>query len=83
MTINILLAIAAFWFGWWIRVIWTSLAELRNADADLRAVDAKLIDRVQAVEVLVAGNYVTRNEFGVLFHKLDNIEAKIDKKADK
>lgn len=62
------------------RTMWTSLNELRSADA-------RLADKVQAIEVLVAGNYVTKNDLNILtealFKKLDRIEQKVDGKADR
>lgn len=80
MTINILLALVAFLGGWWMKAMWSSLNELRSADS-------RLAEKVQSIEVLVAGNYVTKNELSeltrALFHKLDRIEGKIDNKADK
>lgn len=58
-----------------------------QATKDLQRADAELAKRVGEIEVLVAGNYVTRQEFDrvidKLFNKLDNIEMKLDKKADK
>lgn len=58
-----------------------------QATKDLQRADAELTKRVSEIEVLVAGNYVTRQEFDrvidKLFAKLDHIEMKIDKKADK
>lgn len=80
MTINILLSLVAFLGGWWMRTMWASLNELRSADS-------KLTDKVQAIEVLVAGNYVTKSDFNTLaealFNKLDRIESKVDHKMDK
>jgi len=53
----------------------------------LERTDDMIIEKVNRVEVLVAGEYVRREEFqdGIqrLFSKLDQIEAKIDQKADK
>ena len=55
--------------------------------AALQKADEELTEKVNRIEVLVAGEYVKRDEFqGALtrlFQKLDNIENKIDKKADK
>ena len=54
---------------------------------DLQATDKSITDKVAAIEVLVAGDYVKKDEFTskieALFTKLDKIEDKIDKKADK
>ncbi len=77
---NIVLGLAGTLGGWWLKVMWDSLKELQSADR-------KMVDKVSRIEVLVAGNYVKREEFDRalerLFDKLDNIEIKIDAKADK
>lgn len=48
---------------------------------------AKLAERVQSIDVLVAGTYVKRDDLDklstALFTKLDRIEAKVDQKVDK
>jgi len=53
------------------------------AHKDLQATDKELADKVSKMEVLVAGQYITRQEFdrGIqrIFEKLDHIEAKIQK----
>lgn len=58
-----------------------------QATKDLQREDQELAKRVGEIEVLVAGNYVTRQEFDraidKLFAKLDAIEMKLDKKADR
>ena len=60
--------------------MWNSMNELRSADA-------RLAEKVQAIEVLVAGNYVTKTDLNVLtealFKKLDRIEQKVDGKVDR
>lgn len=77
---NIALGLAAFLGGWWMKVMWQSLK-------DLQAADSKLADKVAAIEVLVAGEYVKRDSFDKvateIFRKLDRIDEKLDKKADK
>lgn len=66
--------------GFLLHAVWEATKELQRADAEL----AK---RVGEIEVLVAGNYVTRQEFeraiDKLFLKLEAIEMKLDKKADR
>jgi len=66
--------------GWFMRIIWDSLNKLQDADKDLA-------EKLGKIEVLVAGEYVKKDEFNVvmlrLFEKLDHIESKIDNKADK
>jgi len=59
---------------------WNAIKELQNDDKVLH-------QKIAEVEVLVAGMYVKKSEFDAsvtaLFKKLDRIEDKIDKKADK
>jgi len=78
--INAALAIAGFLGGFWMKVMWDSLRELRQADESLT-------NKVQAIEVLVAGMYVKRDDMEklttALFSKLDRIEAKVDTKVGK
>ena len=66
--------------GWFLRVAWDSLSKLQQQDRELA-------DKVARIEVLVAGEYVKKEDFERvierLFDKLDHIEIKIDNKADK
>jgi hypothetical protein len=66
--------------GWWLNNIWGSVNELRRADRELA-------DKVASIEVLVAGEYVTRNEFNnvmsQVFNKLDRIMDAVSKKVDR
>lgn len=66
--------------GWVMRVIWDNLK-------DLRTQDNALAEKVSRIEVLVAGEYVKKDEFERavqrLFDKLEHIEMKIDRKVDK
>ena len=66
--------------GFLLHSVWEAVKDLQKADTELTK-------RVSEIEVLVAGNYVTRQEFAntvdALFRKLDKIEEKIDKKADR
>lgn len=58
-----------------------------QAVKDLQAADKELIAKVNEIEVLVSGDYLKKTDFNetikALFAKLDKIEDKIDKKADK
>ena len=67
-------------FGWFLRVSWDALNTLQQQDRELA-------DKVARIEVLVAGEYVKKEDFERvierLFDKLDHIEIKIDNKADK
>lgn len=77
---NIALAIISGLFGMVIQGLRDSMRSLQKADGELA-------DKVQAIEVLVAGTYVKRDDMdklgSALFAKLDKIESKIDQKADK
>lgn len=77
---NIVLSLVAFLGGW-------VLNSLRDSIKALQRTDSELADKVQHIEVLVAGTYVKRDDLDrlatALFNKLDKIELKIDGKADK
>jgi hypothetical protein len=78
--INALIAVVGSAFGWILKVIWDAVKELQAADD-------QLIEKVNRIEVLVAGEYVRREDFRAdmdrLFDKLDAIDKKLDSKADK
>ncbi len=63
------------------------LNNIRDAVKELRTQDKALTDKVQRIEVMVAGNYVKREDIDKLsdaiFKKLDRIESKLEGKADK
>ena len=77
---NIALGLVAFLGGWVLNSLRESISVLHDADS-------LLADKVQSIEVLVAGHYVKRDDMDklavALFAKLDKIEAKLDNKADK
>ena len=66
--------------GFITKAIWDAVKDLQQSDKDLA-------DKVSRIEVLVAGEYVKKDEFNSImmriFEKLDHIEAKIDSKQDK
>jgi len=66
--------------GFLLNAVWQSVK-------DLQAGDKELATKISEIEILVAGAYVKKDEFSnsvaALFTKLDRIEDKIDKKADK
>ena len=78
--INVAIGLAGGLGGWILNNLKSSIDELRKADM-------ALTDKVQHIEVLVAGTYVKRDDMdklgSALFAKLDKIEAKLDGKADK
>ena len=78
--INAIIGIVGAGAGWWMKTMWESLRELQRADTSL-------VEKIDAIEVLVAGQYVRRDEveklFSAVFVKLDRIEEKLSGKADK
>lgn len=78
--INIAIGLVGALGGWVLNNLKSSIDELRKQDS-------LLADKVQHIEVLVAGTYVKRDDMdklgSALFAKLDKIEAKLDGKADK
>lgn len=77
---NIAVGLIAFLGGWVLNNLKSSIEGLQKADSDLTA-------KVQSIEVLVAGQYVKRDDLDkltvALFAKLDKIDAKLDGKADR
>jgi CHASE3 domain sensor protein len=77
---NIVVGIAGFLGGW-------ILNGLRDSLKSLQAADESLTEKVQAIEVLVAGQYVKREDFSevsrAIFMKLYKIYDRLDTKAYK
>lgn len=67
-------------FGIIVKALWDSYKELKRTDKELA-------DKVSSIEVLVAGQYVKREDFqnvtAEIFRKLDKILDKLDQKVDK
>lgn len=78
--INWLLAGFGALIGFLLNNLWQAVKDLQKADAELS-------DKVAAIEVLVAGEYVKGDRFDkavdAIFRKLDKIEDKLDGKVDK
>lgn len=78
--INLAIAIVGVLGGW-------VLNNISNSIRTLQEQDIHLAEKVQDIEVLVAGAYVKRDEMQemtkAIFKKLDRIESKLDLKADK
>lgn len=82
--INVLIGLVGGMGGW-------ILNNLSKTVDDLQKQDMELADKVQRIELLVAGTYVKRDELDKqiehlsreIFKRLDRIETKIDGKADK
>lgn len=66
--------------GFLMKTMWDAVKDLQQSDKELA-------DKVSRIEILVAGEYVKKDEFNSImlriFEKLDHIEEKIDKKVDR
>jgi uncharacterized membrane protein YeaQ/YmgE (transglycosylase-associated protein family) len=84
MLFNIAVGLAGAFAGFFLNAVWGALKELRDADDRLAA-------KVGSIEVLVAGQYVKRDEVNErfeaiaaeVFRRLDRIEQKLDGKVDR
>ena len=64
-------------------VIGIFIKSMLDSIKDLQKSDKEMADRVGSIEVLVAGTYVNRDELRELMRKLEQIDAKLDRKANK
>ena len=66
--------------GWILNTVWNAVKELQKADKELA-------EKVGDIEVLVAGRYVTREDFNQVlnqvFTKLDTIRDMLAQKVDR
>jgi CHASE3 domain sensor protein len=80
IAFNIAVALVGALGGYVLKSISSRLESLQKADNDLT-------EKVQKIEVLVAGEYVKHTDLeklsNALFAKLDKISDKLDSKADK
>ena len=78
--INTAIALVGFLGGWILKVIWEGVK-------DLQVVDKLLTEKVNTIEILIAGNYMSKQDFdkiaAAIFAKLDKIDDKLDRKVDK
>jgi len=79
-VVNTLFGLVSALLGWGLKVIWDSLRQLQETDKELA-------DKVSQIEVLVAGRYVTREEFtsvvNRLFQRLDLVLEALSHKEDR
>lgn len=78
--VNVSLGAISFLGGWVVKNLQETMKSLQDADE-------RLAHKVQSIEVLVAGQYIKREDFErtveALFAKLDKIEGKLDMKANR
>jgi hypothetical protein len=77
---NIVLGGFSFLAGFLLNNIWQEMKSLQETDR-------KTIDRINSMEVLVAGQYISKQDFthtmDKVFIKLDEISQTLTKKADR
>lgn len=77
---NILVTLCGLMGGYVLKSIHATLANMLREQRDLA-------NKLQAIEVLVAGEYVRKDEFtrvaDALFARFDRIESKLDNKEDR
>lgn len=73
--------------GLGITLLLSEFREIRQFQRDREQFEREITARVSQVELLVAGDYVKKDEFvrvgDAIFRKLDSIADKLDKKQDK
>ena len=66
--------------GFILKSIWDAVKELQRADTSL-------VEKVSSIEILIAGDYIKKEDFNslsnIIFLKLDKIMEKLDSKVDK
>jgi hypothetical protein len=79
-VINLIISGVGGVLGWLLRIVWETQKQMQIENRELA-------EKVNSIEVLVAGQYVRRDELaGVLTRidgKLDAISTKLDRKVDK
>lgn len=77
---NVVIGLASGLGGFILKLIWDAIKDVQKADTAMAS-------DMTSLKVLVAGNYVTRNEYkddmGSVKAALQRIEDKLDSKADK
>lgn len=79
-VINIAIGLIFSVSGWVLKSIWDALKALQ-------IMDTQMADKVNAIELLVAGQYMRKDDFDrfctAIFVKLDKILDKVDNKVDR
>lgn len=80
VVFNVLITFCAMLGGYVLKSVQMTLAAMLREQKELAA-------KLQAVELLVAGEYVRKDEFArfadAIFEKLDKIDTKLDHKEDR
>lgn len=68
---NLLLGLIAFLGGWWMKAIWNAIKKLE--DTDLR-----MLTKISSIEVIIAGQYVKKQEVDDMLNKISQKLSKIE-----
>ena len=67
---NVIFSVVGILMGWCLKVIWSTMSELRDSDKEM-------MEKMSRIEVLVAGSYVKREDYQKtmerLFERLDDL----------
>ncbi len=80
LLFNIAVGIAAFFGGFILNAIWQRLDKLERTDSNLTS---KINDMNVAVATMTAHRFEDSRKLDAIFDKLDKIDEKLDRKADK
>lgn len=60
---NVVFSVAGVLMGWCLKVIWSTMSELRDSDKEM-------MEKMSRIEVLVAGSYVKREDYQKTMERL-------------
>lgn len=60
---NVVFSVAGVLMGWCLKVIWSTMSELRDSDKEM-------MEKMSRIEVLVAGGYVKREDYQKTMERL-------------
>lgn len=68
---NLLLGLVAFLGGWWMKIIWGAIKKLEDTDLQMLA-------KISSIEVIIAGQYVKKQEVDDMLNKINQKLSKIE-----
>jgi len=73
---DVAIGIAAFFIAIWVKSLEHSIKSLHDQDE-------RLTEKVEAIRILIAGEYVKRTELGEIFKRFEDALHRIEEKIDK
>lgn len=68
---NLLLGLVAFLGGWWMKAIWSAIKKLEDTDS-------QMLTKIGSIEVIIAGQYVKKQEVDDMLNKISQKLSKIE-----